>query len=218
MSKFVRVLPPGKATGGKVERVCIGGQLFIYGSWYEVPDTKAAILADLQQAPGIPFFQVVDQEDYSRVVKQELVAAARAAGFDGMADLVRHEHGAPITHKAHGKVASRFAGMDASVKEVQPGARIGKAAPAAQLTADAADDGDDDDAGAGALLAGGDAPPTADAGDEAALAAAELPTRGKLSVMSKASLLQLAAAHDVNVPVGANAAQIKSAIIAELGL
>jgi len=187
-SMFVRVLPVTRATKGKAERVSVGGQLFLAGNWYELSAEKAGSISDLEQAPGVKFFQVLTTAEYRDTVEMELKAAARAAGFDGIGS-----QAAPppvISHKAGAK-PSKFAGLASGVREVPASGRVGapQQAPVAVPAAKSAKSSD----GIGV-------------------------TREMLKDMSLAQLRTLAEANAVDYVPKASKAMVRESLIDQLGL
>lgn len=120
-TKYVRITPFNKATGALARRYTIGGSMFVAGKWYALDAKKAQSLARLKQGSGAPVFEVMTEAVFRRTSQRDLERAMTAAGMGGLASapMSAPEAQAPKT----GPQASKFEGLDKSVKEVDLSAR-----------------------------------------------------------------------------------------------
>jgi len=114
--RYVRITPPTKRA--KCKRYTMGGRMFEVGQWYQMDATKAELLRHVEQAPGIKVFQIYDEPGFRQVANAELMAAARAAGFNGMALLPDMQMPTPKVEK-EGPQKSRYEGLESVTKEVE---------------------------------------------------------------------------------------------------
>lgn len=163
MIHYVRLTPYDEKRGARCQRLTVGGMLFVAGNWYELDPAAADQLADLEQRPGTPYFQIVKSEDdWKEIVRRELAAAMGGPQAAALAALFSKPEPdrSPAPRKAGELVKSRFDGLKA--KEVSPRAAAEKAAsdlaptPVSSELASSSeepvdDDEDEDDAGAPAV-------------------------------------------------------------------
>lgn len=117
MDRYVRITPPGSHPKAKCRRYTLGGRLFEAGNWYSLSARVADTLREIEQYPGVKVFQIYDEDGFNQIAQHELVLAARAAGFEGLAQFPAQA--APNVRKPkEGPVESRFSGLDKASTEV----------------------------------------------------------------------------------------------------
>jgi len=115
--RYVRVKPYNLRQGALANRVTVGGKMFEAGNWYRVAEDAAIKLAELAQATGVPFFDVLTETEYKTVFQKDMRAAMAAAGFQGLSlpEGITNAH--VKTHRT-GPSKSEFDGLAAQVEDV----------------------------------------------------------------------------------------------------
>lgn len=126
---YVRLAPYSQKRGALAQRVCIGGQIFEAGKWYELPSSATAALRDLVQGTGAPYFEIVETEaTWREIARKEL--AAKMGGPEAAALAEMFASPSPTKSappKKEGEVIpSAFSGLKA--KEIDRGETARKVA------------------------------------------------------------------------------------------
>jgi len=116
---YVRVKPYNLRQGALANRVTVGGKLFEAGNWYRVKESAAGMLADLVQATGVPFFDVLTEAEHIAAFQRDMRAAMTAAGFQGLS-LPESVQGAPVKTHRTGPVKGAYDGLATQVVDVNP--------------------------------------------------------------------------------------------------
>lgn len=116
-NEFVRVTPFDKGKGARAKRVVVGSKLFVSGKWYEMPRVAAEKLRPLRQSTGVPYFDVMSEEEFRETARREVAAAMVASGLAGLA-MQGAELPRAVPPPKDGPRTSKFAGLEAAAREV----------------------------------------------------------------------------------------------------